>query len=217
MDLILHCNLCDHRTNSFSQLRFHLNMVHSGCKVGYECFFWSKMYKTPFDHRQHLIRRHGEDCDLTTPHPTGRIDPRAMAQAPIVHLPPFEPRLAPKPPKRRKSHQDNSKQNPDFDWEAELSRVLQDDLFQSDDDARPVSPLSPLKKDFAVQVRKRDFLTTSRDTQTEQILVTSFPKKLTSDMSTQTAGPSTGVDVDTQTELKQVVESFCQTINKTRE
>lgn len=184
------------------------------CKVGYECFFCSKMYKSPFNHRQHLIRRHGKDCDLTTPPPTGRIDPRKLAQAPACHLPPFEARIAPKPPKRHKSHHETPQENPTIDWEEELNRVLQDDLFQWDNDERPITPLSPMKKDFAVQVRKRDFLTTSRDTQTEHI-VSPPTNKLTSEIGTQTIYG--GVDGHTQTEFPQRTECSCQTMNETKE
>lgn len=210
MEPLLQCNLCDHRTDSFSQLRLHLNTIHTGCKVGYECFFCAKMGKTPFNHRQHLIKKHGEDCDLAPPPPTGRMGLRNSAQLPNYYLPPFEARLAPNPPKRRKSHQEQSKtQSSDFDWESELNKVQKDDLFRSDSEDRMISRLSPMKKDFGVQVRKRDFLTTSRDTQMDTRWESPLPKT-TSNSSTQTI--SIGVDDHTQTDIQQVVNTFCQTI-----
>lgn len=97
----------------------------------------------------------------------GRLNPKHSAQALGFHLPPFEARLAPLPPKRRKSQAGPSNEpDPTFDWEKELYDAINDeDVFQPEE-RRPISPLSPLKKDFGVQVRKRDFLTTSRDTQT---------------------------------------------------
>lgn len=185
--------------------------IHYGCKVGYECFFCSKLYKTPFKHRQHLKRKHGEDCDLTTPPPTGRFDPRHSAQAVIPYLPPIEARLAPQLPKRPKSQTVmTSDTSSTFDWEKELYTALNDEIIS--DTPRPISPISPPTKEFGVQVRKRDFLTTSRDTQTEQVLHSPIPKVLIN-QSTQTA--HSGIDSETQTDVKEAVNAVCQTIKST--
>lgn len=209
MELPLKCNLCDHRTDSFSQLRLHLNTIHTNCKVGYECFFCSRMLKTPFDHREHLISKHGKDCDLTTPPPTGRPDPRKIAQAPIQYLPPFEARIAPTPPKRRKTRKESPKrESSPIDWEAELRNAMQEDSVFDVSTSRPISPLSPLKKDFGVQVRKRDFLTTSRDTQTESVTIIQA-HKITCDISTQTSIST--IENYSQTVSTQYRESSSQT------
>lgn len=77
------------------------------------------------------------------------------------------------------------------------------------EEQRPISPLSPTKKDFGVQVRKRDFLTTSRDTQTELAYGPSFSKP-TKNQNTQTSNNSK--ECDAQTDYKQAVDAVCQTI-----
>lgn len=80
------------------------------------------------------------------------------------------------------------------------------------EDQRPISPLSPMTKDFGVQVRKRDFQTTSRDTQTEQV---SNPvgSKVMQNQSTQTN--YSGIDSETQTDTMRAVDAVCQTIKNT--
>lgn len=100
--MCIKCNLCDYRAGTFPHLRTHLSTLHMECTIGYECFFCMTLPKSPYSHRQHLIRRHRDNCDLTTPPLLGRIDPRKSAHKPQNHIPPLEARTMPTPPKRFK-------------------------------------------------------------------------------------------------------------------
>lgn len=162
---VIRCNLCTHKSDTHSHLRTHLQTYHEGCKIGYECFFCNKLYKTPYLHREHLRRRHGDHCDFTTPPPTGRIDPRKLAKKPGIHIPPVEARTMPTPPKRRKTEPVVSKPQPPSPEPFNLDAILQSDLNVSDhDDESP-------PRDKATQVRRRDFLTTSREIQATTTMV----------------------------------------------
>lgn len=100
--------------------------------------------------------------------------------------------------------------NSTFDWEKELYSALNDEIIT--ENPRPISPVSPLTKEFGVQVRKWDFLTTSRDTQTEQVFHPPISKVL-KNQSTQTNPIS--IDTETQTNVKQAVDAACQMIKNT--
>lgn len=116
-------------------------------------------------------------------------------------------------PKRTKTQTATSAEiNSPIDWEKELYSALNDETVM--DNHRPLSPVSPTTKDFGVQVRKRDFLTTSRDTQTEQVS-NSLCSKVMINQSTQTI--YIGSDSETQTQSKSTVDSVCQTTPNTTE
>lgn len=159
--LWIKCNLCEHRSDTFPHLRTHIQTVHPEYKVGYECFFCSRLLKTPYDHRNHLIRRHGDHCDLTTPPPSGKFDPRNAAKKPKTHKPPMEARTGPPPTKRAKiTQKEETSTGPDINTQVfDIDELLRGDLMLSDED------ILPTMCDKSIQVRKRDFLTTSRETQ----------------------------------------------------
>lgn len=199
-------------------LRTHTNTFHPDCRVGYECFFCSRLLKTPYEHRRHLISRHGDHCDLTTPPPTGRFDPRKAAKRiNNTYVPPVEARTLQPPTKRAKIIPDQTAPQEDqqlqvFDINEllktdqqpqvfDIDEILQQDLQISDEDLN----LSPTTEDKCIQVRRRDFLTTSRDTQTVNKNVDSGVqvemKSITKNTNSQTV--TTGVEASTQTEPTQ--------------
>lgn len=189
LSTVIRCNLCTHKSDTFKHLRTHLQTYHEECKIGYECFFCGKHYKTPYLHREHLRRRHGDHCDFTTPPPTGRIDPKMQAKRPEKYIPPMEARSMPTPPKRKKTEPLVSKHQDPSPEPFNLDAILQSDLNLSDQEIE--NP--PLDK--AIQVRRRDFLTTSREVQATTIMtdqnsqVTFHTQK--KDMGSQTVSKTT--------------------------
>lgn len=141
------CNICSHQTDTFKRLRLHQTTVHTDCKVGYACFFCDRLLKSPYDHREHLIRKHGDHCDLTTPPPTARLDPRKAAKTPAKFVPPPEARLNPNPAKRFKPAKETTLPSTPVDIMAELEAILQGDLSISDDE-QVKSPPRPLDNPY---------------------------------------------------------------------
>lgn len=164
----IRCNLCTHKSDTFAHLRTHLQSFHENCEIGYECFFCGKHLKNPYLHREHLRRRHGDHCDFTTPPPTGRINPKLLAKRPGTYIPPMEARTMPTPPKRRRSKQQVSKPPSPPPVPFNLDAILKSDLMVSDEE--DVTPSC----DKSIQVRRRDFLTTSREIQATVPMVNQF-------------------------------------------
>lgn len=193
--LKIKCNLCTYRTDTFAHLRTHLQTYHEDCNIGYECFFCSKHLKSPYDHREHLRRRHGDHCDFTTPPPTGRIDPKKSAKMPKRHLPPMEARLMPQPPKRRRSEPGSSQQANPPTQVFNLDVLLNEDLHISDEETEITST------DKCIQVRRRDFLTTSREVQATAEMTDGYTQvqlhNNTTEMSTQTVSTTTDCMIQT--------------------
>lgn len=224
--LKIKCNLCDHRSDTWKHLRTHLNTLHPDCRVGYECFFCSRLLKSPYDHRRHLIRRHGDHCDLTTPPPTGRFDPKKASRKPEIYTPPVEARTLPLPPKRARitpTETTSICQAPPMKV-FDIDELLRDDLQFSEDEPM-ISPIisptrTPITQEKGIQVRRRDFLTTSREIQTTTNNVDSGIQtnivKTTYNVNTQTV--SNHVDASVQTEdietpaiKNQSIQTQCET------
>lgn len=194
----IRCNLCNHKSDTFAHLRTHLQTFHEDCIIGHECFFCNKLLKNAYEHKEHLRRRHGDHCDFTTPPPTGRIDPRKQAKRPVKYLPPPEARTMPKPPKRRRSEPKASPiLPPPTPVPFDLDAILAQDLQISDEDTQTPT------LDKAIQVRRRDFLTTSRDIQATVEMVNEYTQvknmNNTKEMGTQTVSTTNVCTTQTMT------------------